>query len=59
MSLSTEILRQRGDVYGKKEENKLLYLHSCFNRNTDYILLKEENFDRALEVLASEGYMVV
>lgn len=27
--------------------------------NTDYILLKEENFDRALEVLASEGYTVV
>ena len=27
--------------------------------NTDYILVKEENFDRALEVLASEGYSVV
>ena len=27
--------------------------------NTDYILVKEENFDRALEVLASEGYTVV
>lgn len=27
--------------------------------NTDYILLKEENFDRALEVVASEGYTVV
>ena len=27
--------------------------------NTDYILVKEENFERALEVLASRGYTVV
>ena len=27
--------------------------------NTDYILVKEENFERALAVLASEGYTVV
>lgn len=27
--------------------------------NTDYILVKEENFDRALTVLASEGYTIV
>ncbi len=27
--------------------------------NTDYILVKEENFERALTVLASEGYTVV
>ena len=27
--------------------------------NTDYILVKEENFDRALSVLASEGYSIV
>ena len=27
--------------------------------NTDYILVKEENFGRALEALASEGYTVV
>ena len=27
--------------------------------NTDYILVKEENFDRALAVLASEGYTIV
>ena len=27
--------------------------------NTDYILVKEENFDRALKVLASEGYTVI
>ena len=27
--------------------------------NTDYILVKEENFDRALSALVSEGYSVV
>ena len=27
--------------------------------NTDYIFVKEENFDRALNVLNSEGYTVV
>ena len=27
--------------------------------NTDYILVKEENFERALAVLAAEGYAVV
>lgn len=27
--------------------------------NTDYILVKEENYDRALKVLSSEGYAVV
>ena len=27
--------------------------------NTDYILVKEENFDRAMEALISEGYKVV
>ena len=27
--------------------------------NTDYILVKEENFEHALEVLSSEGYTVV
>jgi len=27
--------------------------------NTDYILVKEENFDRALQVLAAAGYTLV
>lgn len=27
--------------------------------NTDYILVKEENFERALDILAAEGYTVV
>ena len=27
--------------------------------NTDYILVKEENFERALEILAFKGYKIV
>ena len=27
--------------------------------NTDYVLVKEENFERALKILASEGYMII
>ena len=27
--------------------------------NTDYILVKEENYERALTVLASEGYTII
>ena len=27
--------------------------------NTDYILVKEDNFERALNVLVSEGYIIV
>ena len=27
--------------------------------NTDYILVKEENFDKALKVLAAEGYTLI
>jgi hypothetical protein len=27
--------------------------------NTDYILVKEENFDRAMKALANEGYNVI
>ncbi len=27
--------------------------------NTDYILVKKENFDRALQILALEGYIIV
>ena len=27
--------------------------------NTDYILVKEENYERALAILASEGYTIV
>lgn len=36
-------------------ENKIgIFAVSTFN--TDYILVKEENFDRAMAVLAAEGY---
>ena len=39
-------------------ENKIgIFAVSTYN--TDYILVKEENFERALTVLASEGYTVV
>jgi len=27
--------------------------------NTDYVLVKEENFERALKVLTSEGYTII
>ena len=27
--------------------------------NTDYILVKEENYERAMTILASEGYTIV
>ena len=27
--------------------------------NTDYVLVKEENYDRALRILASEGFTIV
>lgn len=39
------------------ENNIGIFAVSTFN--TDYILVKEENFDRALKVLASAGYTVV
>ncbi len=39
-------------------ENKIgIFAVSTFN--TDYILVKEENFDRALSALASAGYDIV
>lgn len=45
-------------ISGLLAENKIgIFAVSTYN--TDYILVKEENFDRALEVLAAEGYKVV
>ncbi|MBE6040750.1 MAG: ACT domain-containing protein [Clostridiales bacterium] len=45
-------------ISGVLAENKIgIFAVSTYN--TDYILVKEENFDRALEVLAAEGYKVV
>ena len=34
-------------------------IFSVSTYNTDYILVKKENFGRALEVLSAEGYTVV
>lgn len=43
---------------GILSEHKIgIFAVSTFN--TDYILVKEENFDKALNVLASEGYTIV
>ena len=45
-------------ISGILADNKIgIFAVSTFN--TDYILVKEENFDKALEVLADEGYTVV
>jgi len=39
-------------------ENKIgIFAVSTYN--TDYILVKEENFEKALDILAAEGYTVV
>ena len=49
------ILFQLADILA---ENKIgIFAVSTFN--TDYILVKEENFDRALKALASAGYDIV
>lgn len=43
---------------GVLAENEIgLFAVSTYN--TDYILVKEENFEKALEALASEGYSIV
>lgn len=43
---------------GVLAENKIgIFAVSTFN--TDYILVKEENFDKALKILSSAGYDVV
>ncbi len=45
-------------ISGILADNKIgIFAVSTYN--TDYILVKEENFERALEVLASEGYEIV
>ena len=49
------ILAQLADILA---ENKIgIFVVSTFN--TDYILVKEENFERALKVLAFAGYDIV
>ena len=45
-------------ISGILAENKIgIFAVSTYN--TDYILVKKENYERALDVLASEGYTVV
>lgn len=45
-------------ISGILAENKIgIFAVSTFN--TDYILVKKENFDKALNVLADAGYTVV
>jgi hypothetical protein len=49
---------QAGKLSGILAEHKIgIFAVSTYN--TDYILVKEENFDRAMEALISEGYKVV
>jgi hypothetical protein len=45
-------------ISGILAENKIgIFAVSTYN--TDYILVKEENYETALEVLAAEGYRIV
>ena len=45
-------------ISGILAENKIgIFAVSTYQ--TDYILVKEENFERALKVLAEEGYLVI
>ena len=45
-------------ISGILAANKIgIFAVSTFN--TDYILVKEENFEKALEALAAEGYKIV
>ena len=62
------------DDFGEHDEEKLIGILSKLSGilaehkigifavstyNTDYILVKEENFERALDVLSKEGYTVI
>jgi len=45
-------------ISGVLADNKIgIFAVSTYN--TDYILVKKENFDRALDVLAADGYKIV
>ena len=45
-------------ISGILAENKIgIFAVSTYN--TDYVLMKENNFDRAMKVLAEEGYEIV
>ncbi len=45
-------------ISGILADNKIgIFVVSTYN--TDYVLVKEDNFDRAMEILAQEGYTVI
>lgn len=45
-------------ISGVLADNKIgIFAVSTYN--TDYILVKDENYDKALDVLAAEGYKIV
>lgn len=49
------ILSKLSGIFAKHE----IGIFAVSTYNTDYILVKEANFNRALEALVSEGYIVV
>ena len=57
-SLDFSLLGILSKLYGILAEHKIgIFAVSTYN--TDYILVKEENYERALEALASNGYSFV
>ena len=56
--LSVPFFVFRNGIYETATENNIgIFAVSTFN--TDYILVKAENFERALSVLSEEGYTIV
>lgn len=46
------------EISGILAENDIgIFVVSTFN--TDYVMVKKESFDKAMEVLANEGYCVI
>ena len=57
-SLDFSLIGILSKLYGILAEHKIgIFAVSTYN--TDYILVKEENYERALEALASNGYSFV
>ena len=56
--LDFSLIRILSELTGILAEHKIgIFAVSTYN--TDYILVKEENFERSLEVLITEGYTVI
>ena len=47
------------DEVSEERELVCLGIFAVSTFNTDYILVKKENFERALEVLEEKGYVIV